>query len=62
MAAKHNVVVRKRKLDKDLIASAKDLSEIDMQAASMRQEQALKQELASKDGKPPAAQEFDEWE
>jgi hypothetical protein len=62
MVAKHNVVVKKKKLDKDLIAKAKDLSEIDMQAASMRQEQAPKQEVATKDGKPPAAQEFDEWE
>ena len=62
MNTKRNVVVNKRKLDKELIAKAKPLRDLDMLAVSLKQEQLLKQEASSKEGKSSSAQEFDEWE
>ncbi len=62
MKTTRTVVVTKRKLDKELIAKARKLSDVDMLAASIKQEQLLKQDANSKDGKSSTVQEFDEGE
>jgi len=56
------VVVKKRKLNQELIAKAKRLSELDLTLISLKQERLLKERAAFYGRNPLAVEEFDEWE
>jgi len=56
------IVVKKRKLNKDLIAKAKDLSSTDWMFIALKQEQILKREVKINSAEFPRVLELDEWE
>jgi hypothetical protein len=62
--AKRTVVVRKRKLDNQLISQTGNMSPTDLAIAARRQEDLLKEEQRriAAGGNAPTVLELDEWE